>query len=105
MVLLVHLILALCRYHICDIIVKPITCRYRCSFVELVAREDRQDPIWFVSHFWGTPFSQTVEMLSWHAEAHELPDDGDVLVLHPRKRASLLVVPSDNGSRALSVHR
>lgn len=102
-----HLILALCRYHICDIIVKPITRRYRCSFVELVAREDRQDPIWFVSHFWGTPFSQTVEMLSWHAEAHELPDDVTYwfCTLANVRRCWLCPEPTDSGSRALSIHR
>ena len=63
------------RYHICDIIVKPVTSRDKCSFVELVAHQDRQDPIWFVSHFWGTPFDQTVQMLSFHAEVHDLGED------------------------------
>ena len=63
------------RYHICDIIVKPVTSRDKCSFVELVAHQDRQDPIWFVSHFWGTPYDQTVQMLSFHAEVHNLGED------------------------------
>ena len=63
------------RYHICDIIVKPVTFREKCSIVELVAHQDRQDPIWFVSHFWGTPFDQTVQMLSFHAEVHDLGED------------------------------
>ena len=43
--------------------------------MELVAHQDRQDPIWFVSHFWGTPFDQTVQMLSFHAEVHDLGED------------------------------
>jgi len=70
------LIISVCfRYHICDIIVKPVTFREKCSIVELVAHQDRQDPIWFVSHFWGTPYDQTVQMLSFHAEVHNLGED------------------------------
>lgn len=40
--------------------------------MELVARQ-RQDCTWFISHAWLTPFKQTLEMLEWHAEVHQLP--------------------------------
>ena len=61
------------RYHICGHFVKPLTTRDRCSWVELVATGP-QSPTWFISHWWGTPFSQTLEMLSWHGEVHKLKE-------------------------------
>ena len=60
-----------CRYHICGHFVKPLTTRDRCSWVELVATGP-QKPTWFISHWWGTPFSQTLEMLDWHGHIHDL---------------------------------
>ena len=63
------------RYNICDNIVKPLTTRDRCSWVELIAREDRQLVTWFMSHAWATPFCQTLEMVCWHAMVHRLPAD------------------------------
>merc|ERR1719456_353991 len=46
--------------------VRPLTEPFQCSFVELVAFE-AQTPRWFVSHFWGTPFCQTVNLLTFHS--------------------------------------
>ncbi|CAE7427396.1 unnamed protein product, partial [Symbiodinium natans] len=60
-------------YVISDCIVLPFTLRFRCSFVELVA-EGPQLPRWFVSHWWGTPFCQTVSLLSFHGVQRQLPD-------------------------------
>ena len=61
-----------CRYHICDKVVKPLTKRDLCSWVELVAT-GAQQPIWFISHAWATAFQETLEMLDWHATVHNLP--------------------------------
>jgi len=52
-------------YIICAYFVMPLTSRFRCSFVELLA-DAEQVPTWFVSHYWGTPFYQTLRMLSLH---------------------------------------
>ncbi|CAE8609243.1 unnamed protein product [Polarella glacialis] len=52
-------------YHICDLFVIPMTTPCRCAFMELVA-EGPQDPWWFMSHWWGTPFRDTLEMLRFH---------------------------------------
>ena len=42
------------------------------SYVELIAstteEKTHQDPSWFVSHWWGTPFFDTVRMLKLHAK-------------------------------------
>ena len=58
-------------YHINTHFVMPLTAPFQCSFVELVA-ETPQIPQWFVSHFWGAPFQETVRMLSYHGLEHEL---------------------------------
>lgn len=49
---------------------QPLTIRFQCSFVELIA-EKPQVPQWFISHWWGTPLSQTVSMLKFHQEQRE----------------------------------
>jgi len=54
-------------YHINDNFVMPLTCKDQCSFVELVA-ESPQKPRWFTSHWWGTPFRETLKMLQLHAQ-------------------------------------
>jgi len=36
-------------YHMCDHFIKPLTDRFKCSFVDLVAQSS-QPPLWFVSH-------------------------------------------------------
>jgi len=58
-------------YHIDFHVVKPLTLPYRCSFVELVATVP-QPPVWFCSHYWGTPFQQTSALINFHAEQREL---------------------------------
>ncbi|CAJ1377812.1 unnamed protein product [Effrenium voratum] len=58
-------------YTICKALVKPLTLRFRCSFVELVAAGP-QEPLWFVSHWWGTPFRQTASLIAFHALEREL---------------------------------
>ena len=67
-----YLVLRCCRYHICDKVVKPLTKRDLCSWVELVATGS-QLPIWFISHAWAAAFQETLEMLDWHATVHNLP--------------------------------
>lgn len=57
-------------YHLCENILKPLTARDQCSWVELVA-SGAQDPLWFVSHAWSTCIYQTMSMLSWHASVHQ----------------------------------
>lgn len=55
-------------YHINELFIKPLTKNRECSFVELVAESDEQEPTWFVSHWWGTPFLDTLRMLKLHAQ-------------------------------------
>jgi len=49
-----------------------LTKPFCCSFVELVA-SCAQVPWWFVSHFWGTPFAQTVSLIAFHIAQRCLP--------------------------------
>ena len=58
-------------YHVCDHFIKPLTARFGCSYVELVA-SGPQAPVYFVSHAWSTRVAQTLAMLSYHAEVHSL---------------------------------
>lgn len=59
-------------YHIDPNFVQPLTKPFKCSFVELVASAS-QPPRWFVSHFWGTPFAETVSLLRFHSMQRRLP--------------------------------
>merc|ERR1719456_1384325 len=59
-------------YHLDPNFVRPLTIQYSCSFVELVPAK-AQTPVWFVSHFWGTPFAQTLALLAFHAAQRALP--------------------------------
>eukprot|EP00928_Gymnodinium_smaydae_P005668 TRINITY_DN11935_c0_g2_i1.p1 TRINITY_DN11935_c0_g2~~TRINITY_DN11935_c0_g2_i1.p1 ORF type:complete len:593 (+),score=125.73 TRINITY_DN11935_c0_g2_i1:97-1779(+) len=61
-------------YHVNELFVLKLTFADQCSFVELVA-EEPQDPSWFCSHWWGTPFKDTLEMLSFHTTVREISDD------------------------------
>lgn len=55
-------------YHICDSIVKPMTARFRCSWVNLIMdKVEDQIPTFFVSHWWGGGFEETLSMLRFHA--------------------------------------
>ena len=69
------LILLVLRYHICDKVVKIVTRRDLCSYVELITDKDKQDCVRFLSHAWLTPYHQTLDMLDWHAEVHKSPVD------------------------------
>ena len=69
------LILLVLRYHICDKVVKIVTRRDLCSYVELITDKDKQDCVRFLSHAWLTPYNQTLDMLDWHAEVHKSPAD------------------------------
>ena len=62
-------------YHICTHAVKPLSAKDKCSWVELVASGGAQKPTWFLSHSWGTPFNETMQMLEFFKEVHKLPDD------------------------------
>eukprot|EP00440_Ansanella_granifera_P005419 gb/GFBE01005881.1/.p1 GENE.gb/GFBE01005881.1/~~gb/GFBE01005881.1/.p1 ORF type:complete len:702 (+),score=170.27 gb/GFBE01005881.1/:1-2106(+) len=61
-------------YHVSEQFVKPLTLRFRCSLVELVAAGP-QAPKWFVSHWWGIPICQTVMLLKFHAEQRKAERD------------------------------
>mmetsp|Transcript_122874 Transcript_122874/g.238989 ORF Transcript_122874/g.238989 Transcript_122874/m.238989 type:complete len:877 (+) Transcript_122874:42-2672(+) len=63
-------------YHINDLFVVPLTTEAGCSFVELIANGP-QDPDWFISHWWGCPFMESLSMLKFHAKAHHLPQDAN----------------------------
>jgi len=59
-------------YHINELFVLQLTRSERCSLVELIG-QGVQDPRWFVSHWWGTPYRDTLSMLGFHAQSHALP--------------------------------
>lgn len=58
-------------YHINDLFVMPLTEADKCSFMELVAKGP-QDPLWFISHWWGTSFMDSLAMLRFHAKTRKL---------------------------------
>eukprot|EP00929_Paragymnodinium_shiwhaense_P048027 TRINITY_DN24348_c0_g1_i1.p1 TRINITY_DN24348_c0_g1~~TRINITY_DN24348_c0_g1_i1.p1 ORF type:complete len:1160 (-),score=239.75 TRINITY_DN24348_c0_g1_i1:122-3601(-) len=60
-------------YHLNDLVVKPLTKAYPCSWVELIAGGP-QRPVWFISHWWGTRFQDTFKMLGFHLRHHGLDD-------------------------------
>ncbi|CAB9530519.1 expressed unknown protein [Seminavis robusta] len=53
-------------YDLVDHLVKPLTVKNQCSYVELVASEP-QKPKWFVSHAWSGTFIELVDCLDRHA--------------------------------------
>ena len=61
-------------YHIVEHFVMPLTKKDRCSFVELATKTNDGDsetttpapPRFFVSHWWGTPLVDTIQMLKLH---------------------------------------
>lgn len=61
-------------YHINENVVMPLTARFPCSWVELVALGP-QPPLWFVSHWWGTAFQETAQMLKFHASRRDFSVD------------------------------
>lgn len=60
-------------YHIQEHLVLPLTKSHRCSFVEVMATGP-QSTRWFTSHWWGTPFTQTVELLRFHSKSRLLAE-------------------------------
>lgn len=57
-------------YELCDFIIKPLTKRFRCSWVRYITRVLReQQPRFFVSHWWGGAFQETLEKLRLHQES------------------------------------
>jgi len=52
-------------YYVCENIVKPLTKPYQLSYAEFVGPSDL---MWFVSHYWGTPFRHFVDSIRKHAE-------------------------------------
>mmetsp|Transcript_15843 Transcript_15843/g.28899 ORF Transcript_15843/g.28899 Transcript_15843/m.28899 type:complete len:716 (+) Transcript_15843:27-2174(+) len=61
-------------YHLDPTIVRPVTAPFNCSFVE-VAASGPQAPCWFVSHWWGTPFQQSLSLLRFHARERQAGDE------------------------------
>ncbi|CAK0838434.1 unnamed protein product, partial [Prorocentrum cordatum] len=59
-------------YHINDLFVMPLTKAEQCSLVDLIALGP-QEPQWFISHWWGTPFQDSLSMLQYHAAVHNTP--------------------------------
>eukprot|EP00933_Yihiella_yeosuensis_P078445 TRINITY_DN8994_c0_g3_i1.p1 TRINITY_DN8994_c0_g3~~TRINITY_DN8994_c0_g3_i1.p1 ORF type:complete len:532 (-),score=91.80 TRINITY_DN8994_c0_g3_i1:1683-3278(-) len=58
-------------YDLTTYLIKPITAKQRCSYVELVASEP-QTPDWFVSHWWGEPVLLFVSCLAQHCKDRQL---------------------------------
>lgn len=58
-------------YHISDHFIRPLTAPFQCSFVELIA-EEPQPPVWFLSHAWSAGFRNSLSMVKYHTEVHEL---------------------------------
>lgn len=60
-------------YHLNDLLIIPLTEPFQCSFMELAATDGPQDPKWFISHWWGTPFFDSLRMLKFHCKIRDLP--------------------------------
>ncbi|CAJ1345785.1 unnamed protein product [Effrenium voratum] len=60
-------------YHMNELFVLRLTKKEICSFTELVM-DGPQDPAWFVSHWWGTPWRDSLAMLNFHSEVHKLAE-------------------------------
>mmetsp|Transcript_91563 Transcript_91563/g.254994 ORF Transcript_91563/g.254994 Transcript_91563/m.254994 type:complete len:511 (-) Transcript_91563:30-1562(-) len=54
-------------HHVNELFIVPLTAEHCCSFMELTACA-AQDPLWFISHWWGTPFFDTLRMMALHAD-------------------------------------
>ena len=71
-------------YHICTHAVKPLSAKDRCSWIELVA-SGAQKPTWFLSHSWGTPFNETMQMLEFFQGGARVARQRRILAMHARK--------------------
>lgn len=59
------------HYTLTDWLIKPATKEKECSMMELLAREG-QDPLWFVSHWWGESVASLVRCVQRHGTIHSL---------------------------------
>jgi hypothetical protein len=64
-------------YQVRDHFVLPLTRASRSSFVEVVA-QNRQPPMWMISHWWGTPFPFTMRMLQLQSRSRHSHDTSSV---------------------------
>ena len=63
-------------YDLAQHYILPSTEPHKCSYVELVAREEQdQKPVWFVSHWWGESVLDFVASICRHAFDRGLPDE------------------------------
>ena len=65
-------------YDLVKYVVNPATAEHKCSFVELVTPEGKEDtaiPQWFVSHWWGEPVLDFIKCTQEHARVRELGED------------------------------
>jgi len=60
-------------YYVCHNIILPLTCPFKLSYAELAGPTDVR---WFVSHYWGTPFSHFVSTVCKHAQESFLTQSG-----------------------------
>jgi len=60
-------------YQLVDWVVNPATKPYKCSWVELVAKQP-QPATWFVSHWWGEPVVCFIACVEEHARLRGLSD-------------------------------
>ena len=60
-------------YDLCSYVLQPSTYFHRCSFVELLAEDDRpQRPDWFLSHWWGEKFKTLLQCLEQQVKDRRL---------------------------------
>lgn len=62
-------------YHINELFVMPLTTQHLCSFME-ISEAGPMPPTWFISHWWGTPFFDTLRMLALHAKNRNVGTEG-----------------------------
>lgn len=63
-------------YDLVDWVILPLTEAVKCSFVEVVAEEEvDQPPAWFVSHWMGASVTELIEACEHHAQVRALPAD------------------------------
>ena len=57
-------------------VIKPLTSGQRCSYVEAVAVDvGKQEPVWFVSHWWGEAIVDFVKCLKEHVSVRGVQPD------------------------------
>eukprot|EP00931_Biecheleriopsis_adriatica_P049641 TRINITY_DN28717_c0_g2_i1.p1 TRINITY_DN28717_c0_g2~~TRINITY_DN28717_c0_g2_i1.p1 ORF type:complete len:1287 (+),score=208.52 TRINITY_DN28717_c0_g2_i1:42-3902(+) len=63
-------------YYLCANIVLPLTKPHQLSYAELAGPKD---VVWFVSHFWGSPFRHFVDSIRKHSQSVSGPTDWRML--------------------------